>query len=187
MNTCMHSRRIGRSAGWLTGLIVALAASGCGGALYAYPDSVSAWDAGRTDDAVAAATAAYVNVRDGNDLAERDVRAAVDDAFRTLDETPVVPSGGFAAPAFGNDSGASAIDRSIQADLLSGKATASLRAIKSVAGLGLRHHAKGLLALVFRRGAIASDGALLDEVSPALRTVATKRAALDALETLSKP
>ena len=178
-----------RSGTILTGLGLGLLVA-CGtypGAGYA--DAMGAWDTGQRHHALDLAQAEYVRFRDGNDLQEPDVAEAAARAIQTLEDSPVVATGQVPEPppdASVLDGGASELDRRLQADLLSGQVTATLRAIAVIRDLSLRRHARGLLTVVFRREAFAADGGVLAGASVALRSVACKRAALDALQGLER-
>ncbi|PKN57684.1 MAG: hypothetical protein CVU56_09660 [Deltaproteobacteria bacterium HGW-Deltaproteobacteria-14] len=166
---------------------VALLLAACAGSLDTYPDAVNAWRSGREGAALALAREEYARYRDANDLAEAEVRRVVDGARGALSERPVVPRGGLPAPIAVRNGAPGALRDVVRGDLLSGRITAILRASSVVANLGLRAHAPDLITVVFRRDPVADDGGLLTEASVALRSIAAKRAALDALEAIAGP
>lgn len=130
----------------------------------------------------------YTRVRDDNDLDEATVRATVDAAVARLDARPVVPQGPPPAPVeVRPDAPRDAIHAAITADLLSRRVTPIFRGARSVAGLALRRHGPALIAVVYDRAPVAADGGVLTEADTALRSVAAKRVALDALEALTTP
>lgn len=180
----------GRAASVAFLLVLGVASSllaACGGSLNAYPDTLAAWRAGQRGPALEAAGAEYVRFRDANALTEGEVRAAVREALDVLAEQPIAPSApGLTAPVPMDNGAPGALRDAIRADLLSGRATPVMRAIATVEHLALGRHAPDLITVVFRREPIAPDGGLLEAVPAALRSVATKRAALDALEVLSR-
>lgn len=164
-------------------LIVTFALAACGG-LAGYSEAMNAWRAGRQSAALELARAEYAHFRDDNDLAEGDVRRAVDAARAELSERPVVPRRGppTTVPVGG---GPGALSDALRGDLISGRITAVLRATSVVANLRLRAHAPDLITVVYRREPVEDDGGLLADAGVALRSVAAKRAALDALEALA--
>ena len=164
---------------------VALLLAACAGSLDAYPDALNAWRSGREGASLALAREEYARYRDANDLAEAEVRRVVDDAQRALSERPIVPRSGLPAPIAVRNGSPGALRDAVRADLLSGRITAILRASGVVANLGLRAHAPDLITVVFRRDPVADDGGLLTGVGVALRSIAAKRAALDALEAIA--
>lgn len=182
-------------------LALALPVVGCGGGLATYEDSVAAWRAGDRGDAVARARATYERFRDDNDLTEAEVRAAVAEARERLDNEIVLPRGEQSTvdprqlvdpefmeldgPIEGFGGGADhgeALRAGLRADLLSGRATPTMRALETVRALRIEREIPGVISVIYRRDPIAADGGLLDGASVALRSVAVKRAALDVLE-----
>lgn len=174
---------------WSVGVAVAsaLVASACGGHLQAFPRALEDWRAGRRDAAIVAARAEVERWREGNGLDARAVDAAVSALEARLDDdVPLVVPGDRPPPGPG-ERGADRPDPSeqLRADLLSNRATPVVRALRSAAGLGLVARGPEILTIIFRREAVTSDGGLLTEASPALRSVVTKRLALAALEQLA--
>jgi len=173
-----------RAARVLTlGLVVIGSGVACGGHLQAFPRALADWRAGRQADAIAAARAECERWREGNDLSA----AAVDDAVAALEArldegVPLVAAGEVAAPPVGAPADLGA---RLRADLLSNRVTPVVRALRSVAGLGLVARGPEVLTIVFRREPVEADGPLLGEASPAMRSVVTKRLALRALEQLA--
>ena len=165
-------------------LLAALVVPACATVGDAYPDTLAAWHDGRRTVALALARAEYDRYRDGNDLAEARVRRVVDDAYDALAERPIAPRAGIPAPIAMHNGAPGELHDAVRADLLSGRITAILRATRVVANLRLPAHAPDLITVVFRRDPVLPDGDLLADVSVALRSVAAKRAALDALEAL---
>lgn len=180
----MTASRASRS---LFAALAALAwtAGGCASVGGGLGDALHAWRAGQPRVALAAAEDEYARFRDGNDLDESAVRAVVAEARRALAERPIVPTRRPEAPVAMEAERPGAMREAIREDLLSGRITAVLRGVASVEGLGLRLHAPELIAIIYRREPIAADGGLLEEASVALRSVAAKRAALDALRALA--
>ncbi|MFO0747026.1 MAG: hypothetical protein U1F43_15390 [Myxococcota bacterium] len=180
----------GRGARASGRLAVALAlatglASAGGGPLQAVPDAVRDWRDGRQTRAVASARAEVQRWVDGNDVAPAELERALAAVDRVFDEDlPIVVPGevGMASPGESVD-----IDRQMSADLLSNRATAVLRALHSAAALGLTQRGPEILAVIFRREPVKPDGGLLADAPPALRSLATKRLALRALEALATP
>lgn len=168
-------------------LLVCLAAlvAACAGSFDGYPDALNAWRSGRDGAALELARDEYARYRDANDLDEIEVRRVVDGARRELSERPIVPRDGLPAPIEMRNGGPGALRDAVRADLLSGRITAILRASGVVANLGLRAHAPDLITVVFRRDPVGDDGGLLTGVGVALRSIAAKRAALDALEAIA--
>ena len=181
-------RRASRGGPARVAVALALAAGAlgaCASSLGGYAETLTSWRAGDHTGALAHARAEYQRFREGNDLSEQAVRAAVDGAMDALAERPIVPRSGPPA-AVPMDLGApGALRDAVRADLLSGRVTPILRACASTAHLGLRVHAPDLITVIFRRDPVTADGGLLAEASVALRSVAAKRAALDALEALA--
>lgn len=163
---------------------LSLSAGACGGlGLSDYPDAIHAWRSGQRDQALELARASYEKFRRDNGLAEAEIGQATEAALATLEDELVVPAGGV-DPAVGPetlDGDSSTLMARVRADLLSGRATPTMRAILNVSALGLSTHAQGLLSVVFRREPIEADGGVLSDHSVALRSLVTKRAALDAL------
>ena len=173
-----------------TTAIVASIVAGCLNPHGAYREAVQSWKSGDRDRCIAMARVQYERFRDDNDLDETIVRSTADRAMQQLSDELVVPKGLVSRSPEGVDpvrEGPDLVSQLIQKDLLSGSATAIMRATQSVAALGLIEHAPGLIAVVFRLEAVRADGGVLEGVSAALRSVATKRAALDALRRLNKP
>lgn len=165
--------------------LAVLALGACGGHLQAFPGALRDWRAGHRARAVAAARAEVERWRAGNGLDEATLGAAVKavDALFEGDVPVIVPGETSLAPP-----GESVdIDRGLAADLLSNRATAVVKAARSVERLALDRHGPELLTVIFRREPVVADGGLLAEASPALRSVAVKRLALRALEALASP
>ncbi len=174
----------------------AVVAPGCGASLATYQDSVGLWRSGQRADATSMARATYERFRDDNDLDEADVQRALAEARERLATEIVVPRGerprvkveDLLDPELGEIPLDSAADHGaelkagVRADLLSGRATPTLRALESVRALRLEGEIPGVLAVIYRRDPIEADGGVLDQASTALRSVAAKRAALDVLE-----
>lgn len=154
-----------------------------------YQDALGRWRMGDTSGAIAAARARYEAYRADNDLQQAAVEEAARAAFQTLDEVPVLPRGekaGGVEPVKAVDSGDDALSRAIREDLTSGRATAVMRALASVRDLALKDQAMWVLAVVYRRAPIEDDGGVLQGLSTALRSVATKWGAIQTLEALSQ-
>jgi len=162
--------------------------AGCAHGLTGYEDTLSAWHGGERGAAHARAEREYRRFRDANALDEAAVRAEVSAARAALATRPMVPPRAAPLAPIPIDAGADPgrLSDALRADLLSGEATATLRGVAVVEGLRLRHHAPDLIAIVFHRGEVLADGGLLDDASRAMRSVAVKRMALDALESLSR-
>ncbi|TNF28996.1 MAG: hypothetical protein EP329_16780 [Deltaproteobacteria bacterium] len=167
-------------------LALALLASACG-SLAGYPEAMNAWRAGRTEASLALVRAEYAHFRDDNDLAEAEVRRVVDEAREALSERPIVPQSGPPTAVPMEGAGPGALRDAIRGDLISGRITPILRATSVVANLRLAAHAPDLITVVYRREPVAADGGLLEGAGTALRSIAAKRAALDALEVLATP
>ncbi|MGM0575507.1 MAG: hypothetical protein ACQEXJ_07230 [Myxococcota bacterium] len=164
-------------------LALLLAACGAGGA--SLSDAVESWRAGDRAGSLGLARAEYARFRDANDLDEVAVREAAGRAETLLSEQPIRPRGDGAPPAApGADAPRRALHDRLRRDLLSEGATPVTRGILVVRDFELRGQAPLLLAVVYERRALEADGGVLDDASPALRTVAIKRLALDALERL---
>lgn len=160
---------------------LAVTTAGCVSASGSLGDAMHAWRNKRTAAALAHASDEYARFRDANGLDEGEIRRVVDGARRDLAERPIVAGGRLPPPVPMASDRPGALRDAIREDLLSGRVTAILRAVASVEGLGLRAHAPELLAIVYRREPVEPDGGLLEDASVALRSVAVKRAALDAL------
>ncbi len=155
-----------------------------------YTDAANRWQAGDRRGALDSARAVYGRFLRDNDVAPDRVAALARRARALLDETPVWE----AAPAAGRpgdlgrahrlDGDPDALTQRLRADLLGGRVTPTLRAVATVAGLGLQGEARGLLAVVFRRPPLDGGEELLPEASVAERSLVAKRAALEALESL---
>lgn len=173
----------------VTGLSLALGLTACGVlGTGSFGDAVAAWQSGRVAEGLTLAEAEYVRFRDGNDLSEAVVSAALDAARTQLDERPVAPGGERLVAPDSIDpwkAGGDVIALQVRSDLLSGRVTPVMRGIENVRALGLHSEIRGLLAVVFRRPPLAADAGVLTGASEALRSVTAKRAALDALRTLA--
>ncbi len=168
---------------------VAVIFPGCvGSGMGSFGDAVAAWQGGRVADSLALAEAEYARYRDHNSLTEAAVSDAVDKARRQLDEVPIVPGGERLVAPDAVDpwaAGPDVVAAQVRRDLLSGRVTPVMRGIASVAALGLAGEWRALLAIVYRRPPLSADAGVLKGASTALRSVAAKRAALDALRFLA--
>lgn len=171
--------------GLLLALVVALGASACATHVHGPAEALEAWRTGGRDRATVLAREEYDRFRRGSGLADDHVQRTVRDAMAALAERPVVPHVGLPLPVSTADLGPGALRGAIRTDLLSRRATAVLRACASVANLGLTGHGPDLIAVIYDREPVAADGGLLEAAGVGLRSVATKRAALDALERLA--
>ena len=156
----------------------------CGGALASLQGTLSLWHQGHRGDAVTRTAVEYARFRDANDLDEARVQSWTDALQRRVDEEPVVPRGETGSPLPGQrvDHRPGALDRELRADLLGSQASRVARAIGVVRGLGLRQHASSLITLIYDRRVVAADGAVLEGLGPAERSVTIKRMALDTLK-----
>jgi hypothetical protein len=164
-------------------LLSTILAGGCGTAHSGYQDAMANWRAGHHTSATARAEAEYTRFREANALSEDAVRATVDSIRHQLAETPVVPTRAPAAIKPGGGPGT--LSAEMRIDLLSGAITPTVRAAVVVESLGLRRHAYELITIVYRREPFIADGGLLQDASVAMRALAAKRVALDALRSLA--
>ena len=158
----------------------------CGGGFANVNDALALWQSGYRGDAVDKATLEYDRFRDANGLDEARVQAWAEALRARIDEEPVVARGERpgALPAVRAIEGPGTLDRAIRADLLSLEASRVARALGVVAGLSLTQHAGALIALIYDHRAVNADGDVLDDRTPAERTVTLKRMALSTLQGL---
>lgn len=155
-----------------------------------FPEAVGAWRGGKEARALELARAEYERFRDGNDLSEATVVSDLGVVRAVYRETPMVLEGDEVVPepaqheAEGLLKGGMA--ESLKKDLGGDGVFRVLRGIRTVERLGIARHALDLLAIVWRRDPFAVDHTSLSEMSPARRSLLVKRAALDALEGLSR-
>lgn len=155
-----------------------------------FPEAVGAWRGGNEARALELARAEYERFRDGNDLGEATVESDLDAVRTVYRETPMVLEGDEVVPeparheAEGLLKGGMA--ESLKKDLGGDGVFRVLRSIRTVERLGVARHAVDLLAIVWRREPFAVDHAALSKTSAARRSLLVKRAALDALESLSR-
>ncbi len=147
-------------------------------------DAITLWRAGQVSLSVDMARTEYVRFRIANEYSEAQVRAAADEALEAL-EVPMLPEGEL-PQASPDEAAAPATDLGtrLRADLLSFRATPVVRGATTVGALGLRIFAPALLTVIFAQRVIEPDGGVLARQGPALRTLAVKRIALDALLTV---
>lgn len=173
---------------WLV-LAVFVSMSACVSAGH-FPEAVGAWRGGKEARALELAGAEYERFRDGNDLSEATVASDLDAVRAVYRETPMVLEGDVLTPepaqheAEGLLKGGMA--ESLKKDLGGEGVIRVLRGIQAVERLGIVRHAVDLLAIVWRREPFAVDHASLSGMSAARRSLLVKRAALDALESLSR-
>lgn len=161
---------------------------GCGHLDLGSWEQVSAWwEAGARTRAVEEAAATYRAFLEDNGLDGAEIARQTEAVRARLgDEVIFIP--GERTPPSARIDGASlpspSLDHDLRADLLSPRATVALRAVETVRGLGLGRHARGLLAVVYRRAPYRDEGGLLADQDTATRSVVCKRAALEALQAL---
>lgn len=154
-----------------------------------FPEAVGAWRGGNEARALALSKAEYERFREGNALGEATVVTDLESARAVYRETPIVLDGDEHVPeparheAEGLLRGGMA--EALKRDLGSSGVFRVLRAILAVEKLGVTRHAVELLAIIWRRDPFAIDHPWLSGLSPARRSLLVKRAALDALESLS--
>lgn len=169
-------------------VLLAVAATGCvSGNQGQLVSAIEAWRAGHRDHSVDMARTEYVRFRIANEYSEAEVRAAADGALEQL-EVPMLPAGEEPQGVPGPGGPAEhEVGYRLRADLLSFHATAVVRGAMAVRALDLRRFAPALLTVVFAQRVVEPDGGVLESQGPALRTLATKRIALDALLNLHRP
>lgn len=167
-------------------LLLLLLPSACGGGWASVGDTLVLWRSGRQAAAQTRTATEYARFRDANGLDEVDVRAWADALSTRVDEEPIVGKGERpgALPVDRAAEGPGALDREIRTDLLSRQASRVARALGTIRGLALRHHAGAVIGLVFDQDVISTDGDVLAELDPAERTITIKRMALDTLGAL---
>lgn len=166
-------------------LVLMLVLAACGSSSQNFPRALNAWRAGQRGVAVAEAREEVARWQDGNDIGDAELAEAVAAVDRYFDDDiPIVASGDSGAPLIGSETN---LDAQLGADLISNRATRVIRAARSVEALLLERHAPAIITVIFRREKVEADGGLLSEARPALRSVATKRLALRALEALAAP
>lgn len=178
-----------RDAGpWLV-LAVLVSMSACVSAGQ-FPEAVGAWRGGNEARALALSRAEYERFREGNALGEATVVMDLEAARAVYRETPIVLEGDELVPeparheAEGLLKGGMA--EALKKDLGSSGVFRVLRGIRTVERLGVTRHAVELLAIIWRRDPFAVDHPSVSGMGTARRSLLVKRAALDALESLSR-
>ena len=159
---------------------------GCISPIASLNRTLGLWHQGERSEAIALSALEYERFRDDNGLKESAIEAWAKALMERLEEEPIVAKRERLGPLPGAHiaEGKNTLDQTLRADLLSHQASRVARAIGSIAGLGLSHHATALIALVFEPKVIEPDGDVLASLDPAQRTLTIKRMALDALEAL---
>lgn len=154
----------------------------------AVTDALADWRAGNKPAAIAKARAEIERFRSGNHLAMPELEARLAEVDRVFDDATPILLPERAPPPTPEDAPvvpfAPGPERGLREDLASAGATRTLRAIRAIDRLGLRRFAPDLMVAIWRREPWSGDGPLLADVSPAVRSVVVKLAALRALERL---
>lgn len=183
----LKSRRLARMVSVLLTLGVALSFAQCA-SLHAgsATDALAQWRIGSKAKAVALSRAMLGRFLKDNAINRGRVVQVANAATRSLQEDIVLTPGsdGPTRPTLDGTDSAILLKR-IRRDLLGLRPTAVLKAIESVRQLRMRRFAPELILIVYRLESYRSDGGLLSEKSPALRTLAIKWSAWRALRDLS--
>ena len=183
----MKSRRFTQMARLLLVLGCALSSTHCA-SLHAgsATDALAQWRIGSKTKAVALSRAMFTRFLTDNELEQAHVVKVATAVTTSLQEDVVLTPGSDeqTRPTLdGADS--TLLLKQIRRDLLGTRPTAVLKAIESVRQLRMRRFAPELIMIVYRHESYRSDGGLLSEKSPALRTLAIKWSAWRALRDLS--
>jgi hypothetical protein len=174
----------------LSTFILAALLGACGTSASALQDASHDWQRGQPGQRTRArnwARAELLRFQEGNDLADAALDAALQAAATRLDaDLPLVADGDH-APTAPRDGATGELLRALHADLLAPGATRVLRAIRTVRALALAAFGPELLTIVANRAPYTVDGPLLRDATPALRSVAVKRYAVEALDALDSP
>ena len=171
----------------LSTFLLAALLSACGTAAGALQDASHDWQRGQRVRARTWAHAELVRFQQGNDLADAVLDGAVQAAAtRLASDLPLVADGD-RSPIAPHDAGDGDVLRALHTDLLASGATRVLRAIRTVRALALTAFGPELLTIVANRAPYTVDGPLLTDATPALRSVAVKRYAVEALDALDAP
>lgn len=171
----------------LSTFILAALVGACGTSAGALQDASHDWQRGQHARARTWAHAEVLRFQEGNDLADAALDAALQAATtRLVADLPLVADGDH-APNIPRDAGDGDVLRALHTDLLSPGATRVLRAIRTVRALALAAFGPELLTIVANRAPYTIDGPLLRDATPALRSVAVKRYAVEALDALDSP
>lgn len=168
----------------LSTLLAAALLAACATTAGAAQDASHAWQRGQRDRARSWAHAELARFQHDNGLTD----AALDTALQAVEtrfasELPLLADGD-RAPGAPRDAGDGDVLRALHADLLAPGATRAVRAIHTVRALALTAFGPELLTIVATHAPYAVDGPLLADASPALRSVAVKRYAVQALDAL---
>ena len=171
----------------LSTFILAALVGACGTSAGALQDASHDWQHGQHARARTWAHAEVLRFQEGNDLADAALDAALQAATtRLVADLPLVADGDH-APNIPRDAGDGDVLRALHTDLLSPGATRVLRAIRTVRALALAAFGPELLTIVANRAPYTVDGPLLRDATPAMRPVAVKRYAVEALDALDSP
>lgn len=166
-----------------TSLLVLLM-SACASATGGLPDAARDWQRGDHARARGWAHAELGRFEADNDLADAALATALQAAVTRLGADLPLVAEGDQTPDTPRDTGDGDVLRALHADLLAAGATRVLRAIRTVRALALGAFGPELLTIVASRAPYVVDGPLLADATPALRSVAVKRYAVEALDAL---
>jgi hypothetical protein len=146
------------------------------------------WRHGSQGAAIDLASAELKRYLDANDLDEKEVASTASQAFETLEETPLIDGLSQGAPNALKmlNSGPSTLVKELQKDLKSDESVRVMRGLQSVKNLSLQENALQVLAIIYRRTPYQDTLNFFPSVSPALRSVSVKWAALTTLKRLTK-
>jgi hypothetical protein len=141
------------------------------------------WRHGSKGAAIELASAEMKRYLEANGLEEKEVASTTAQAFETLEETPLIDGLTKAAPNALTmlNSGPSTLTKELQQDLKSDESARVMRGLQSVKNLSLRGSALQVLAIIYRRTPYEDALKFFPTVSPALRSVSVKWAALKTL------